>query len=177
MRAALWALGVALTLVAALVLVQALRDRGAADSHFVFDATEVASVTRFEVSQQSEVTVLIRRGEVWVMLPDSIPVDAERVENALHRVLRLEGGTLVSTSADNVRLREFGLDTENVKRVKWTLASGKTRHILLGNTSSADFNGTYWKHPDQAGVYRTPGNFTHEIPVSPSAWVEIRVSP
>jgi G:T/U-mismatch repair DNA glycosylase len=177
MRQALWALGVSVTLLIALLVVRTFQGQQDQESGSLFDTTEAVLVVRFEVATAQENIVLEKQAGMWVVSPEGIPVDSARVGQALRPVLRVVKGRQVSTTLEEARLREFGLDSVNAKHVKWTLASGETRHVILGNTSSADFNSTYWKHPDQPGVYLTPGNFTHDIPSSLNAWLEIRLPP
>jgi hypothetical protein len=159
-----------LVLLAAILLVRDMVGLGKHKTAYAFDTTLVSTITRMHVSMQGEEVTLIKTVEGWQVLPDSFPADTARIALALRHLTRLEDRELVSRSTDPMRLAEFGLSPEEVKIVTLTEGSGNRFIIHLGHTSGVDFNSTFWKHPDRIEVYRTSGNFTHEISINQLDW-------
>jgi len=181
MRRTLWSLAAAVALLAALLGVRQWGALFATSSRYVFDTAAAASITRLEVSLAGDSVTLVKKpakgGGLWVVLPDSFPVDTARLSFALARVLRLEDKELVSKSSSESRLAEFGLTPSERKVIRWSGAQGASTVVHLGHTSGTDFNSTYWKRPGSAEVYRTPGNFTHEIGVFARDWKDKSLFP
>jgi hypothetical protein len=173
-KKALAVLAAAAVLLAALLAVRAVKTDSARATPPSFDTTTEASITRLQVVLGGDSVTVVKtiRGadEAWVVLPDSFVADAERVRYVLSRLVRLEDKEPVARNPDAARLAEFGLSAAEVKRIRWTLASGEGREIHLGHTSGTDFNSTYWKRPGNATVFRTPGSFTSDISVYPGDW-------
>ncbi len=151
------------------------RARALAPGH-AFSLGDTAKVDRLEVAMHAGRVTLVRNEGMWRVLPDSFPADTARVRTALRHLLGLQDKEVVSRSADTARLAEFGVHGGDRKLITWT-AAGRTVSIHLGHTSGIDFNSTYWKHPDGDEVYRTPGNFTHEISVNPRDWKDQTLFP
>lgn len=176
MKNALLTLGGALVL---LVVVLFLRERGyqsAVKSRYVFDTAQATTVERLDVRLQDDSVTLVKHDGRWKVLPDSFPADEARVTLALGYLLRLEDKEVVSASPDSTRWVQFGLNDGEAKRVEWS-TRGKATRVQLGHTSSIDFNSTYWKRPEGPQVYRTPGNFTHEIGARARDWKDKTLFP
>lgn len=176
MRKAVWILAVGLALLVTLLLMRERTQARATAPGYAFDTTRVAAVDRLHVRLQDDSVTLVRLGGTWRVLPDSFPADTARVHAALRNVLKLQDKEVVSVSTDAARLAEFGLYTGDRKRVAWSI-DGRTETVYIGHTSGIDFNSTYWKHPDRVEVYRTPGNFTHEIAVHAGDWKDRTLFP
>src|SRR5690606_23404932 len=144
-----------------------------------FDTAQEMSIDRLHgVLQEDSVTVLKRDGD-WRVLPDSVPADTARIGLTLRRLLRLEDKEIVPFTAHTARLLDFALHAAAVKRISWSTSGKKavTKLIHLGHTSGIDFTSTFWKWPAHSDVYRTPGNFTHEIGSRPRDWKDKTLFP
>jgi hypothetical protein len=177
MKKPLLALGGALLALAVVFLVMERRHKASLRPDFAFETAQVNDVCGFRVSYQGDSVSLIKTGDRWITFPDSFPADGGRIRTALGRLLKIQQREPVSVSTDSARLEEYGLSVAEAKRITWDLPEGKSVTILLGKTSGADFNSMYWKLADKPGVYRTPGNFTYEIPVRPSDWKDRTLFP
>lgn len=160
---------------AILLMREGARARALAPGH-AFNVGDTAKVDRLEVAMRAGQVTLIRHQGLWRVFPDSFPADPGRVRMALRHLLGLQDKEVVSRSTDTTRLAEFGLYGDDLKRITWT-AAGRTVSIHLGHTSGIDFNSTYWKHPEGDEVYRTPGNFTHEIGINARDWKDRTLFP
>lgn len=163
-------LAVALAVLGVVLWMRAARQEAALGPAYVFDTAREAAVVRLDVAYRSDSVSLVRDGSGWVVLPDGVPADEARVREAIGKLLRVEARERVSISGDPVRLKEFGLNGDEAKRVAWTFADGTSGRILVGNVSGTDFASTYWKHAERPGVYRTPGSLTHAIPARAIDW-------
>jgi hypothetical protein len=177
MMKVLLALGGALLLLAALLLVREWQEKAASRAGYAFDTASIGDVTGFSAAYQQDSVSLIRSGGRWIDAADSFPADAAKLTAVLRQILKVQDNERVSLLNDSTRLAEYGLSSAEAKRVEWTLSDGTRSTILLGKTSGTDYNSTYWKRPGEAGVYRTPGNFTYDIPVRPMDWRERNLFP
>ncbi len=176
MKKALGALVLGILVVVVLLLMREGAQTRAVAPGYAFDTTQTAAVERLQVAMYDDSVTLVRDAGRWRVLPDSSPADTARVGLALRHLLGLQDKEIVSRTTDPSRLAEFGLDAGERKRVSWQVR-GRTVTVYLGHTSGIDFNSTYWRHPERTDVYRTPGNFTHEIGVRPRDWKDQTLSP
>lgn len=176
MKKTLLALGGAVLLLVAILLVRERDSLKASQARYVFDTAQAPLIERLQVRLQDDSVTLAKRDGRWLVMPEGFPADSARVALALGHLLRLEDKEVVSAAADAGRLADFGLHAEEVKHVSWT-SRGVTTRIHLGHTSGIDFNSTYWKHPERTEVYRTPGNFTHEIGAHAREWKDKTLFP
>jgi hypothetical protein len=133
------------------------------------DSAFKADVTGLRIVKKPDTASLEKRDGKWVVARDGYNVDTARINKVLGYVFKLQSKELVSTSA--ARLAEYGLDSAEAKHVSLKDGSGKTyAEVVIGKTSGADYNSTYWKWESKPEVYRTPGNFTFEIAVKDDEW-------
>ena len=173
MKKPLWFFAAALLLLVLALGGAKLRERAVNPEGFVFDTAQVSEVVWLRVVYQGD-SAELRRGtsprDPWVIARSGEPADAGRVQRALRGLLGVRDHEKVSESGDEARLREFGIDAAEAKRVEWRMASGKSAVILLGKTAGTDLNSTYWKWVDKPGVYSTPGDFTFDLASQEEEW-------
>lgn len=154
------------------------RDSLALDSARKSDAAYL-TVTKLPDStagKKPDTSALKLQDGKWIVASDSFFADTAKVNKVLGHIFRLQNKEMVSNNA--ARLREYGLDSVEAKHVDIRDGSGKSLvAVLIGKTSGADFNSTYWKWADKPEVYRTPGNFTWEIAVKEDEWKERKLYP
>jgi hypothetical protein len=133
------------------------------------DSAFKADVTSLRVVKKPDTALLEKRDGKWVVARDAFNVDTAKINKVLGYVFKLQTKELVSTSP--ARLAEYGLDSVEAKHVSVKDGSGKTyAEVVIGKTSGADYNSTYWKWESKPEVYRTPGNFTFEIATKDDDW-------
>jgi hypothetical protein len=171
-KTVLWFGGAAVLLALVLIVVK-VEERGTSllnPEGFVFDTAQVSEVVWLRVIYQNDTAELERKGSDWVGVRTGEPARTERVQRALTGLLGIRSLEKVSESNDPVRLDEFGIGAADAKQVDWKLTSGEKFRVLLGKISGTDFNSTYWKWDDKAGVYRTPGDFTFDLASQETEW-------
>ena len=175
----LWFGGATLLLALVLIVVK-VGERGSNllnPEGYVFDTAQVSEVVWLRVIYQHDTAELERKGSTWVGVRTGEPASTERVQRALSGLLGIRSLEKVSESNDSTRLDEFGISAADAKQVDWKLTSGEKFRVLLGKTAGTDFNSTYWKWEDKAGVYRTPGDFTFDLASQEAEWKVDGVKP
>jgi uncharacterized protein DUF4340 len=169
MKRTLIVLVAALAVLGALLLKKRSNEKSLSKDTPALDSASKAGVTSFRVVKKPDTSALEKKDGKWVVAKDGFSVDTAKFNKVLSNVFSLQTKELVSNSA--ARLAEYGLDSVEAKHVSLKDASGKAiADVVIGKTSGADYNSTYWKWEGKPEVYRTPGNFTWEIAVKDDEW-------
>ncbi|MEO6095464.1 MAG: DUF4340 domain-containing protein [Fibrobacteria bacterium] len=169
MKRTLIVLIAALALLGLVLLKKRNNDSSMSKDAPALDSTLKANITGLRVVKKPDTTSLEKRDGKWVVAQDGFNVDTAKISKVLGYLFKLQHKELVSTSA--ARLAEYGLDTAEAKHVSLRDGSGKSyAEVVIGKTSGADYNSTYWKWETKPEVYRTPGNFTFEIATKDEDW-------
>ena len=138
--------------------------------HFVLDSVWKADVNTVTVAKKPDTAGLEKKDGKWVVAKDGFPVDTARIGKVLGYLFKLQDKELVSKSKE--RLAEYGLDSAEAKHVAFKEPGGKSAQVVLGKTSGADYSSTYWKWEGKDEIYRSPGNFSWDVPVKNDDWKE-----
>lgn len=169
MKRTLIVLVAALAVLGALLLKKRSNEKALSKDTPALDSAFKAGVTSFRVVKKPDTSALEKKDGKWVVAKDGFSVDTAKFNKALANVFGLQAKELVSNSA--ARLSEYGLDSSEARHVAIKDASGKAiAEVVIGKTSGADYNSTYWKWEGKPEVYRTPGNFSWEIATKDDEW-------
>jgi L-lactate utilization protein LutC len=137
--------------------------------HFVFDTTGYSQMASLSVIKAPDTSNLEFVNNQWVVAKDQWPVDTSRVNKILKQLYQFQDGEVVSRNPE--RASEYGVDSAAGKQVSWKDKSGKVvAQVIIGKTSGADYNSTYWKYIDKPEVYRTYGNFSWDVYPKDDDW-------
>ena len=135
----------------------------------VFDSTQSQLAKWSQIIKGGDTSTLKMQDAKWLVASDSFSVDTSKINKLLHHIFTLQNGERVSNSP--ARYAEYGLDSIEARHILIKDGSAKTlADVILGKTSGADYSSTYWRWADKPDVYRTPGNFSWEIPSKESDW-------
>lgn len=172
MKKTLIALGAAVVVLLLLLFQGRKQYESETADRFAFDSTVASAADGLKVKSAAGTAALVKTGEGWAVSggpKPEWPADSGKAQSLLRSVFRLQNREVVSTRKD--RLGEYGLDSAGAKEV--TVSQGADKilaRVLIGKASTADYNSTFWKYPDQDEVYRTPGNFSWDIPARDLDW-------
>jgi hypothetical protein len=128
-------------------------------------------VSAFKIIDKQDTALIEDKEGKWVTAGDDFPADTSKVRKVLDAVFKLEDNEVVSRNPE--RFKEYGLDSSSVKTVRIYGNDGKELYAArIGKTSSADYASTYWSKEDGKTVYRTSGNFSHDIDGDIMEWKE-----
>jgi hypothetical protein len=170
MKRTLIILVVALAALGLILMKKNRTERSRQTDRFVLDSTWKAGVNKLTVAKKPDTASLEKKDGKWVVAKDGFPVDTAKINKVLGYLFKLQDKELVSKSKE--RLAEYGLDTVEAKHVGFQEPGGKSAQVVIGKTSGADYSSTYWKWEDKDEVYRTPGNFSWDVPVKNDDWKE-----
>lgn len=169
MKRTLIVLVAALAVLGALLLKKRSNENSLSKDVPALDSAFKSDVASFRAVKKPDTSVLQKKDGKWVVAQDGFSVDTAKFNKVLSSIFSLQTRELVSNSA--ARLSEYGLDSLEAKHVSVKDAAGKSiAEVMIGKTSGADYNSTYWKWEGKPEVYRTPGNFSWEVAVKDDEW-------
>jgi hypothetical protein len=173
MKRTLIILVAALAALGLILMKKSRTEKSMRSDRFVLDSAWKANVNTLTVFKQPDTARLAKKDGKWVVATDGFPVDTAKINKVLGYLFKLQDKELVSRSKE--RLAEYGLDSVEAKHVSFQEPGGKSAQVVIGKTSGADYNSTYWKWEGKEEIYRTPGNFSWDVPVKNGDWKEKRL--
>ena len=170
MKRTLIVLVAALALLGLILMKKNSTEKSMQRDRFVLDSAWKADVAFLTVAKKPDTAFLEKKDGKWVVAKGGFAVDTAKLNKVLGHVFKLQDKERVSMSKE--RLAEYGLDSAEAKHLNVRGAAGKSAQVAIGKTSGADFSSTYWKWEDKDPIYRTPGNFSWDIPTKDDDWKE-----
>ena len=128
------------------------------------------NLTEVVIASGPDTADLKKKDGKWMIAANDFPADTGRVNALLEALFGLSTREVVSRNPD--RAGEYGLDSVSQKLITLKEGDQKMAEVVVGKVSNADFNSTYWKKTQGDEVYRTPGNFAHQIYLKPVDWAD-----
>ena len=126
------------------------------------DELELADITKIQVQKQSNVLLLEKENDKWLIHPKKYLADSEKVEKMIKLAAELKIDDLVSESK-NYMLYE--LDEQNKVNVTLYKKEKVIRNFDIGKVSQT-YNHTFVKLPGRSEVYHANGNFKNDFNIT-----------